>query len=132
MSASDEPSTLQGVCSTAARAAPTAETSSPTTGISRVTTAPVAEGSAVPVEDPNDLTKPLEDFYVYQAIARFDPADAQQEGSRPPARPAERTPRSSSCAGTPPTDEPPLSVSARLKKTGPMSWLMAMTANAMV
>jgi len=31
--------------------------------------------STLPVEDPNDLTKPLEDFYVYQAIARFEEAN---------------------------------------------------------
>jgi len=31
--------------------------------------------STLPIEDPNDLTKPLEDFYVYQAIARFEEAN---------------------------------------------------------
>ena len=31
--------------------------------------------STLPVEDPNDLTKPLEDFYVYQAIERFQEAN---------------------------------------------------------
>jgi raffinose/stachyose/melibiose transport system substrate-binding protein len=31
--------------------------------------------STLPVEDANDLTKPLEDFYVYQAIARFEEAN---------------------------------------------------------
>ncbi len=32
--------------------------------------------STLPIEDPNDLTKPLEDFYVYQAIARFEVANS--------------------------------------------------------
>ena len=27
--------------------------------------------STLPAEDPNDLTKPLEDFYVFRAIERF-------------------------------------------------------------
>jgi raffinose/stachyose/melibiose transport system substrate-binding protein len=31
--------------------------------------------STLPVEDPNDLTKPLEDFYVFQAIERFQEAN---------------------------------------------------------
>lgn len=31
--------------------------------------------STLPVEDPNDLTKPLEDFYVFQAIQRFQEAN---------------------------------------------------------
>ena len=31
--------------------------------------------STLPIEDPNDLTKPLEDFYVFQAIERFQEAN---------------------------------------------------------
>lgn len=31
--------------------------------------------TTLPIEDPNDLTKPLEDFYVYQAIERFQEAN---------------------------------------------------------
>ncbi len=31
--------------------------------------------STLPVEDPNDLTKPLEDFYVFQSIERFQEAN---------------------------------------------------------
>jgi raffinose/stachyose/melibiose transport system substrate-binding protein len=31
--------------------------------------------STLPVDDPNDLTKPLEDFYVFQAIQRFQEAN---------------------------------------------------------